>query len=596
MIALIHKELDGIRPYWWAVFASLVIFTADHLFESLAGDPRSEVLAYSFEDWGFLAGLLAFSLGHSMVAAEYRDGHVEFLDGLPVHRWMVFVAKVIAAAAPLVVLVLGTAGVKLGTAWFCGTPHGLSPFPAEAMYTLRFGAMMVGFCGFGLLLSWAGGLGWGVMLIGLFTLLIFSVIVPWMRPYLFFDGMLSMSWQGSTPQHLWGPVVLWTVFGTGCTGLSGLLFLGPGRWLIDTQNWSGTLLRYSAIGCGTLVFLFFCSLAACDLVISGSERLLAPTEVTSTEHFRFLYPSGDQQRAEQLIAEAEQISATLGEQMGNPDPLILDIEMLGASRAHAGVFLGGKIRMGLNADSRDTLTHELAHAHAFALSGWKVQHQFENVRFFEEGLARHYEQRNSDAPANSSWAAACWRTGQARFDLLTEDDLRSETHDGDQAYPLGEAFVDAVVQLHGDPAVGCLLGALGELGDEDIAGMSLWVQATNACDIELDDIVRKYDDNLRSAADRLPDPLPELSARLDSDSASQLLHVYDRHDAGLPLVCRFRDDEDTPRNQFEQTNVRDGACWIPSLQLSGSSFQYQLGFRLEDSDFPVFYEWTTAAL
>ncbi len=593
--ALVRKEIDGVQPYWFAVLAALFFLLLANLLEPMAGRPFSAVLGTGADDWGFLCGLLAFSLAHTLVAVEYTDGHIEFLDGLPVSRWMVFAAKVVAVGAPLAVLIVGTCGLQWGLAMLLGTPFAVDPTPTVLVFGLRFTAVLVAYAGMGLLASWAGGLGWGVLVLLVFAMLTVSIAAPEARPYVLFDGMLDLEWDHQEPVLLWGPIVAWSGVGVVCTAISGVLFLGPGRWLVAAGSWSATFVRIGSLGCGLVFFFMLTGLATCDVVLIESVRLLESTERADTKHFRFLYPTDAQAQAKALIDDSEAINAALGKQMHNPHPLYLDIEMLGTSRGHAGVFLGGKIRMSLDEDARDTLTHELAHAHAFALSGWKAKHQFDHVRFFEEGLAMHYEQVNSDRPPDHRWAGLAYATEQARFDLLVEDSHRARTHDGDQAYALGEVFVSALLEEHGDAAVACVLTSIGGIGDDDISGMSLWALAMGECGYDLDAVVARYYVLLEAAASDMPKPLPELSARLDKPRA-QLAVTIEHPQPSATYVCRFRDDADTPRNQWETRTVRDGACDVPGTALSGTGFEYQLGFRLDGHTWPLHYKWATAEL
>jgi hypothetical protein len=254
--------------------------------------------------------------------------------------------------------------------------------------------------------------------------------------------------------------------------------------------------------------------------------------------------------------------------------------------------LGGKIRMALGPEARDTLIHELAHAHAFAISSWAVQHQFDHVRFFEEGLASYYEGKNSDSNTDYRWAAGVWATDQARFDLLVEDSLRGETHDSDQAYALGEQFVLALDQEYGSGAVACVLRAVGDVGDADISGLSLWVETFGRCDYDLDRVVARYDSNLEEHARSLPADLPDIAGRMALGGGRFLL--TDRNETGLELLCRYRDSVDTERFQWEVRSAGiSGVCGIPGT-MSGSSFQVQFGFKLDSEAWPVFYPWTTS--
>ena len=598
MIPLIAKESDGIRPLWYAVIAFWIWFTLTHMLDPHGQAPRGEVLTDSLDDWAFSCALLCFFLGHSMVAREYRDGHIEFLDGLPIHRWQIFLAKVLAAILPLVTLIASTGITKWVVCWIAGAPHAIDPTHAIGVHLVLFSALTFGFLGLGFTASWIGGLGWGILFLALFLSLVISLEWAPLRPYMPITGIMEATWDGSRATQLWGPVFFW--FGAGTVGfsLSGLLFLGPGRFFVRTGSWLLGGVRGLAVGCFTCIVMLVGFISVLGVLGQFSERLWVDTKTTQTEHFRWLYRTSAEDEALALIGEAEGINADLAEAMGNETPFFLDIEILSAARYHAGVYLGGKIRLA-DHTTAEVLAHELAHAHAYAICGWAAHHQSDHVRFFHEGLAEYYQQRVVPNPAldTRQLAAAIWKTEQARFDLLVEDKVRNFSHDMTQVYPLGREFVEVLVDVEGPEAPACILRALRDAGSEDIAGISLWYGMMRQCGYDLDRVIRAFDARLEHLASDLEE-LPSLTGQVVRvDGRVEALRVYDENDRGGTLMCRFRDDGDTTIADFEHRQVRpDGTCKIPQIHLAGQTFWFQLGFALgPDSDF-VYREWTSAPL
>jgi len=598
VIALFTKETDGIRPIWFGVFAFSLWFALTHALDPHGRSPRSEVLVDSLDDWTFSCALLAFFLGHSMVAREYRDGHIEFLDGLPLGRGRVFVAKVAAAMLPLLALIATTGLTKWVVCWLAGTPHALGSGHALAVHLALFSALNFGFLGLGFALSWIGGLGWGILIFGMMLGLVLSIEWAAIRPFMPLQGIMQTAWDGSRATQVWGPAVFWILVGATGFTVSGALFLGPGQVFVRTGSWLLGGVRVLAVGCFSTLLLLLSFLSLIGLLGNFSERLWVDTRTTQTEHFRWLYRAESEPEALGLIGVAERINSELATLIGNDQLFSLDIELLSAARYHAGSYLGGKIRLDGDAGA-DTLAHELAHAHAYAICGWAAHHQSDHVRFFQEGLADYYQRQViPDTEGDTSRiAAVIWKTEQARFDLMVEDERRSAQHDLAQVYPLGQQFVEALVHVEGPDAPACILRSLRDVGAEDIAGISLWHHMMEACDADLDAVIRAYEARLERIAATLPE-LPDLSAQvLRSGHRATALRITDRAHTDVPLLCRFRDDVDTPINDFEHRVVNaDGTCPIPNLNLGGKTFWYQLGFRpFADEDY-VFLEWTAAPL
>jgi len=599
VIALFFKESDGIRPFWYAVFAFALWFAMTHGLDPHGQAARSDVVTDSMDDWAFSCGLLFFYLGHGMVAGEYRDGHIEFLDGLPLSRWKVYVAKVAAALLPLIALIIATGIIKWVACWMAGAPHALDPTAAIGVHIGLFSAVTFGFLGLGFGLSWLGGLGWGLVFLGLFFGMFLSLEVVAVRPYMPLMGIMEVAWDGPNAVQVWGPFFFWILVGLAGFAASGLLFLGPGRFFVSTGSWLLGGVRVGAVGCATALFLFIALLAFVGLLGSFSDRLWVDTRTVQTEHFRWLYRASHEEQSLELIDQAEEINARVAAAIGNEDEFYLDIEILSAARYHAGVYMGGKIRLADDSD-RSVLAHELAHAHAFAICGWAAHHQGDHVRFFQEGLAEYYTERvfPGSVPGSQFQAAAIWKTGQARFDMLVEDKERSAKHDMVQVYPLGRQFVEALVHVEGKEAPACVLRALRDFGAEDIAGISLWYAMMATCEYDLDAVIAEYDARLERHSEGLDKTLPSLTGQVVRENDFPVsLKVYDENDTGAVTMCRFRDEIDSEIRDYEHRSVEaDGSCEIPTTRLSGKTLWYQLGFQLDMGGEYIFGEWTSAPL
>lgn len=585
-VALLVKETLGLLPNWVGMLVLMLVLGSTQLLDaSLTLAPVSGRFTGGGEG-GLVVFLLAFVCGHGALGPEFTGRHIEFLDGLPVRRGTVYVAKLIAAWLPSVGMLGLSLTIDLVASWWSPGAPGASPYMGIlALHALMLIAAWSGFT-IGLLLSWFGRLAWGVVLLGLIMSGVFSVLIAPMRPYVpGFGTFGSLTFVSREMTHPVGPIVFWIVIGWVQAALAGILFIGPGERLTLRGSMGTGLVRWATIGCGSLFIGLFAVLSALGLLIRASD-LLRPIEVESTEHFRLLFHAehGDAVRA--ATEDVEALSTSIGEMVGNPEPVVMDLEFLGAQANHAGLFTGGKIRLQQDA-ARDVVAHELVHAHAFAVSGPAAWHQKEHTRFFDEGLASWVTAVLVDEPTVPPAAAAIHQVDPVMFDLLVEDARWTAERDMAAAYPLGVVFLEALDGHGGVETRRCTLEQIAEAGRQDIAGLALWVGIGQRCGFDLDAVVRDFETLLEEAADDLP-PLPALEARLDGRE----LVVVDREGRGFQVVCRFRSSVQQDVTQYEHVWTKDGRCALPMLQLSEPTFDYQVGFQFAGET--VFDAWVTA--
>lgn len=593
--ALLWKETEALLPYWVA-FSVLIVFNFAAVF--WAPSYVEDALGVRFSngaDNAFTLGMLSLLIGHGAVAHELRDGHVEFLDALPIGRGRIFAAKVLAAALPCVVVVLASLAMDVTLAAVARPPHAVSPLqPILVMHAMMFGSAAGGL-GLGMLLSWLGPLAWGVLGVMWFTAGCLGVVYPptlgWVP---LFGSYGTLQWDHGTASHPLGPPLGFAVSGVLATGLSGLLFLGPGHFLTVRGSHLVTAVRLGLGGCLGLVLWPIGALVSALLVFQHGGTLLRGVDVLPTRDFRVLYAPPDFERARVLADEVDALSAEVGALVGHPEPLHLDIELLGAPQNHLGVFTGGKIRLA-NSAELDTLAHELTHAHAFALAGRAGWDQQDHTHFFEEGLADWVQARIAGEPEVPDVAGAVWSTGQGRFEDLVDHDRFVARHDIRQSYVLGQAFVSALVEVAGPGSPGCLLSHLRDVGPRPVAGLALWYGLAVRCDLDLDQVRDRWEAMLEERERTLP-ALPRLRAGVVADPPS--IWVRDERDLGWDLLCGFRDGPEVPPNRWVYGPAVDGTCRLPAGELAGLEFQYQVGYRLPTSEMDglsdVYLEWTDA--
>lgn len=585
MIPLFLKETRQLWSWWlalWLVAAFALVTEEPRV-------PGTELVAEGFELIGALSALLAFWLAHARLASEHRGDHLEFLDGLPVSRGGVALAKLAALLAPLVTSwALGVGG----RAWAVGDATGLPPEnPGEWIWVWGafYGALVWAFFGLGCLGSWVGGLAWGALFILVLGAALVGEVTGWSFLNLI-DGYWLIDGVGTEVVADWrGPALAAAV---GCLGVLGGVgaFLGPGELLVKAGSRASAGLRLLAgagLGCASMLL----GLGGLLIALAGLPAVLAATERIDVEgRFHLLHVADDP--VGPALAEAlPALDADVARLVGSSARLELDVELMGASPTEGGVFTFGKVRM-RSEGGRRTLAHELAHAHQHAVSGEAMQRLGDRLRFFLEGHADWVEQQVAgDADEHDiivTHAAAIRRTGQGRFAQLVESVPYIRQHEEGQIYALGYVFVLSLVDA--DPtSPTCLLEAFGAdaEGFEASAGLAIWYAAAERCGLQLDDVVEDWEARLASAS--VP-PLPQLRAV----PAEGRWDLTDAHDTGYALWCRFREDADEEEGHHDarRADEHEGTCPVPDRLLGSPSYDVQVGYDLP-SGRTVAYAWRT---
>jgi hypothetical protein len=590
-LALLRKEAEALIPYALG-FGLLSFFSAlGVLWET---SMLHEGLAERLEDANFQCGIvwvMGLLVGHGAVAHEWRDGHVEFLDGLPTRRGAVYAAKVVATHALLTALVAASFSMDLTHDLLTAPPAGLSSARAIA---IEHATMLVSaYTGLaaGMLLSWIGGLAWGLLVFAFAVAMCAGTVWPPLWPWMPGPGTIgTLEFTGVVASHPLGPP-LWHLTAAGlAVAASGVLFGGPGRHLTAAGAGGLTVVRAGLVGC---VVLAAAPLVALFLLSTGlmyGGALLEGRDELRTEHFRVLFTPSEEPRARELAAELDDISAAVAQALGVTEPLELDVELLGAPDNHLGVFTGGKIRLAHTAD-RAVIAHELTHAYAFGLAGRAAWDHRAHTHFFEEGAADWVMSRvTGEAPVPPT-AGAVFATGQVRFEELVDSAQHQKRHDITQSYVLGRVFTHALALEAGDEAPGCLFRALGTVEPgTDAPGLALWYTLAATCGIDLDAAQDRWLALLAEAAGALG-PVPVLRTRWEADT----LVVTDELGLGWRLHCGFRDDRDgEPSHWVYVPADADGRCAVPARVQVGHSFQAQVGFEVPGTTDrgTVFLPWT----
>jgi hypothetical protein len=309
-----------------------------------------------------------------------------------------------------------------------------------------------------------------------------------------------------------------------------------------------------------------------------------------TRHYRFTYPSDQEQRASAIIrsadADFERLAGWLG--AAREPPLLVDLT--GTSRHRRGTAHGELIRIGLERDEqndRGVLGHETVHALASRIVGSQRDHLWAKLRMLDEGLARYAETRILGGPettlSGELVAAVTWSRHDLHLeDLMDHERLRARW-DGDLVYPMGALFVDALVRRYGEDAPRRVLRSIArsEVGSA-LSPEALWQDRFQAAGIDLPEVFDAFEQTLealarRRAAEIAAVPRPRSIIEKAGQSIAVRVEVSGPLPQGWMPICRFRESEETSPDKFEGPFDARKPCRWPRSRIGPQGLWVQIG-------------------
>ena len=614
MIAsLARKELRALAPF---VVLIMLIWGGDLLVVPLSdfADQKpldtwiEEIQGDSFH--GIVLFLVAFSLAMGLLVGERDRGTLELLDSLPVSRTQVFAVKV---AVGLLVLAAGPVTAAASAALF----HAVSRSSLDdtfhagvlgASVLLHSFHAAVFFC-WGLLLSFLRRFAWiaaALIYLGL------SLLVEVDPGLSIFDPMSlsTMSFEGQRWLVPWRLLALQAALAALALAAAWRLFVGSGDGILRGLGALGTSRagRYVLVAATVAAVGLWTAVAVIRMPHEPASHTAEPRALSrlATEAYVFTFPSAAQHAATDLARRADGIDERVRSFFGSPrlGGIVVDASGIRASAAADGLATWKTIRLdlGTGGDGDDlaaVLGHETAHVYASALSDRRL-----DLPFVDEGLAEYVENRLFRDEGRRGWnerrAAILRARRQVDFEELMDPERLRRRLDPDVVYPLGEAFVAALVSSYGDGAPAAVLHALGRKDAPRLSGLELWQDAFGEAGFDLDRVVDEFYATLDEAVARhraAIDALPRVRGRLETKDARVGITIDPPPDALAPRrsLCRFRRDADEAREDFFGEGVVDGSCWAPRAAFPSGVVQYQLG--LFDPGIGIVWEaWSEAPL
>jgi hypothetical protein len=629
---LIAKEWVGMRSFVWLLAALAVVSLADIATGTLYALHRHHTL-YDGRQWaveGMLVLLLAFTLGAGLLARELEDGTLAFLDGLPLRRRDVFLAKLAVAGGclSLFAIVEPVAGWLLHLA----LRHSVDePVTAATLGALALrNVVLVGMgLGLGLLCGFVRNLAWALFAMACAFVMVLRSAWPRAAAAIDPTGLVADGWatQGFAGE------TAWTVLGLAlaCLALAYGLFVHAGgaamaRLARLAERRGVVPVAYA----GAIVLFGMAAYLAHDAPgpdadvdadgaggAPGQHAVSVHAEATprgprkiATAHYVFNVPAGmavEERDLETADRAFDRALAALSVKLRGGQPV--DVDLAGSVANTDGLAAHDRIRINVHPGWENTLVHETVHVVAERLAGVAHREELQRMRVFNEGLARWAEpERGSSAQQRSAEdlaVATVFRRRQLGQDNLLDADALARDLDWELVYPLGARLVDALVARYGGDAPVRVLLALNQAAfPRDLNGYELYRSAFQLAGYDINLVLNDYALGLRRldvAYGPVIDALPRPRGLLVRDEGRVGIAVQlDRLAAGDgQFRVRFRPRDDSERHELVTVGRLDrrGArlvAWAPPAQVANDKICYQIGVT---TGFAVMYEpWSCLPL
>jgi hypothetical protein len=621
---LLAKEWTGMRPFVWLLAVMLLLDLLELAVSDLQGLHRTHVLLGTtpwIED-AALSLLLAFAMGSGLLAREVEDGTLAFLDGLPLRRADVFLAKLAVAWSCLFAYAFATP--LLGGLLHLLLRHSVDePIAASALVWLapRYALLVAAGLALGVLFGFVRYLAWALLAVAVAAVTLLRSTQPRIADALDPTQLVAAGWstQGLGGDTVWASAALvlvclalaYRVFaGAGGAGMQRLARLAQHRGIVFLLCATALVAGAAAVfqaqrtegdGPGTDDDEVAVASAAQPAAKAGRipARPAAPAaRKFVTAHYSFNIPAGRRvDEADLKAADAAFATAAAALSIEVGDPPRIDVDLSGSIRHTAGLAAHNRIRITLEPDWHETLVHETVHVMAGWIAGGEHARDLDRMALFNEGLAHWAEPsygRDKALRARERLAlAALFRRKLLNQESLLDNRTLERQLDWRLQYPLGAALIELVVRRYGDEAPRRVLEALAKPAfPPGLDGYELYRSAFQQAGFDLNLVLNDYALQLRRWSD-------DAGAAIDAMARPRGLLVRAPGQAGIAvqldrplaageqLVVQFRPrpdsrlDDVTAVDHLERDARIKGrpVAWLPLSRVAGNQVCYQLGVR-----------------
>ncbi len=589
---------------------------------------------------GVILAIFGLLVAYSLFPREHDDGTIEFLYSLPVPRWKIFLAKVLAGVTVLAV----SAVVLQFTDWLQQSPNPQS-FTGEqwrlqvavVSASLQLSVSGVVLC-HGVLISFLRRFGLIPYALVGWLVLTLERLEPSLAG-LNFVNLLDLRYEGGRALVPWGPLTAHLLVAAAALGVAYLLWMGVAERFVA---WWSRLREAAAgkvaLGCATaLVVVVLGSLAIAlmtasvggELLGGGPEELRTTgehdpgTDRVETDRFVFTFPRSQRDRALKLAAGADALHERMRQRLDAEVGAKVVVDLTEESSHHEGITSWTVMRVGLAGEPDDrrvlkVLAHELVHAFQFQISDGKMAENGRATRAFAEGSAEHLAHWLVPDPelerAARRTALAAWERHEIRFEELADDDRLRADFDTLLVYTLGQTWVAALVDACGEGSIGRALRAMSrDDAPRDLAPLPFWQDTLRAAECDFEAVGLRWSEMMSQGVEQEREFL-DLLPRLGGGVA--------RGDRRMITVLATLDRPPLPADRFPevryQLRVRSGPgasdvqlrgyrgrvvpetdgrrveFRVPRAALPGRRFQIQLGIRFHPEVWGWFERWQWA--
>jgi hypothetical protein len=609
--ALVRKEFHDLRPYIWLAFVCLGPDVVDNFLEQTDQHPLT---SHSLRgSWLMLQLLLSFAIGTGLLVREQDNGTLNFLDGLPITRTRMFFTKVWTALAVLMIY------PSLDVLWLMGNHlvsresinSAVHPKLLLTLWALNIVAGLLGLS-LGMMLGYLRNLAWAVAATCATAL---GVLARWRPRLLVVDPtelpstpLVGFTWPISTE-----PIAVQL-------GLSALFLLVAWRVFVDGNSRLARLAEamkrplLSALAAlatmGAVVAVMWAwnkdekkSEPTQSAEIEGADFGSLPLSHLATTRYVFAY-EGNQARVLAASKRADEIFLEISRDLPSKETNPIDVDITGTSTNTAGTAFWNKIRIAPSAtDLTGVLAHETTHVLARRMVEDSGMRELGLMTMFDEGFAQWVEYRYADdkgvqRETDRLMGAVVYARREIQLEDLFEFSTFTKKHDRSLVYPLGAAFIEALVVRYGRDAPAQILGALA---DKDfppgLSGQALWQAVFQLAGL---DLVLVLDDVSKMLAAWAKERKAEIAAlpRLRGiiEPGATILDVRVAGDKPLPpgwkRVVRFRPTAESSLTDYRTNSVQQDRARRSRVNVANDTLCYQPG--LVSADRTLFEPWQCA--
>jgi len=617
---LLRKEVRSLAPFLVLVLFFNLLDWAD---EFLTKFPDQYPLAKLLEEstgGQVMMFMMAFALGASLLVREADDGTLAFLDGLPLTRTRVFLTKAGLALGVLWLLPFSDLVLKILLCSWSRT----SLEPKLWWQPLVTGALLDAtscfiYLSLGLALSFLGR--FSLLVVGVFIcayLLLQERQVPFVALFNIFN-LNAPSFQGRHWLIPKSKLAVQLGLSVVCFGIAFGAFHMMGdaaqRFAERVKRRRGAVIIGGA-GMVLAVFLWI------GLFVywgehsdNDSEHKVSyqqwKTSRALTTRYEFLYPENQGALVNQLLDRADSVEGRVRQFLrAQPMPSIM-ADLTGSSPSTLGLAHWKRVQIDLakiagGVDELEAvLGHETTHVYISHECEYKIADDFDATRFFHEGLATYVEYHlfrpDEQLPRLMRVAATMHARHEVDFDELFDSAALARKRDTDLVYPLGEAFVAALINRYGDKAAGNVVRAFARPdAPKGLKGIELWRDILRASGGNLSEVEDFFFAELDRAVTQqrwFVDSLPRLSGSVRKEGSDVVVRTSYQGPPASRIVCRFRPSADTPDRLYLYPSSHESDIFrLSRANLPEQSFWYQLGWSEPNASQPIYEPWVEVPL